>query len=593
MRSGGGLRPQRNAFRDAFDLSGIWRIAFDLDEGGEQKGWANGLPEEAAHPIAVPGSWNEQLAELGAMNFVGAAWLETSFTMPVLKDRVAELCFGSADYSATVYLDGALAGHSGAAMLPFTVRVPKAPGVVVRVVVRVSNLLPVSGPTQRVTLEEYGAEGRQKDEYLPAVRFDFFPYGGINRPVYLVTRPARAIRNYCLVTQLAPRLRADVEAEGAELLLTVSGHGQRWEQRESIRQGAARFEMSLIGAELWSPQSPILYDCALKLLDADGAAIDQVAQRVGIREVRVDGDRLLLNGEPLHLKGFGKHEDSPLHGRGLNMPQLVKDFHLLKWTGANSVRTSHYPYAEEFYDLADEMGVLVIDEVFSINLDFRKIDAAMLEAHKQAIAELIDRDRNRTCVIAWSLANEPGYLGEAEYRAQSGRYWGELFAHARPLDPTRPLTHANVQYAGLDDPAFGPSDFLSINRYHGWYTEPAQLDRAIARLEAEFDALARYGKPIFVSEFGADAMAGEHASYDQLFTEEYQARFIAAYWHAIERHPAVIGGHVWNFADFRTAQHGRRVVHNRKGVFTRTREPKLAAWIVRRLWTGRDMLERP
>jgi beta-glucuronidase len=146
------------------------------------------------------------------------------------------------------------------------------------------------------------------------------------------------------------------------------------------------------------------------------------------------------------------------------------------------------------------------------------------------------------------------------------------------------MTHANVGYVGNDDPAFAESDIVGMNRYHGWYSEPAQLDRAVARLRDDFDAVAAHGKPIVLFEFGADAMAGQHASHDQLFTEEYQARFIEAYWAEIEAHAAVAGGHVWNFADFRTAQHGRRVVHNLKGVFTRTRDPKMAAWALRKLW---------
>jgi beta-glucuronidase len=190
-------------------------------------------------------------------------------------------------------------------------------------------------------------------------------------------------------------------------------------------------------------------------------------------------------------------------------------------------------------------------------------------------------------VIAWSLANEPGYLGEAIYASASAPYWAEVFAHARALDPTRPLTLAQVQYAGEADPAFGLCDFLSVNRYYGWYTEPGQLERATVRLRELFDRLsAVHGKPIFVSEFGADAIAGFHATTDQLWTEDFQSDFIEAYWREILAHPAVIGGHVWNFADFRTAQHGRRAVLNHKGVFTRQRDPKRAAFTVRRLWRG-------
>ena len=584
------IRPQTSATRTAIDLSGVWRIRFDPEKIGEQAGWPNGLPDDRqTHAIAVPGSWNEQLAEAGYFSYVGNAWLETNFRIPAaLAGQALSLRFGSADYFAQVWIDGHSAGASGAAMLPFEIADQGllTAGSEVRVVVRVSNVLPEDGPTQGITPQTYQVERRPRDEYHPAVRFDFFPYGGLNRPVHLVARPAIAITRY-RATTTRDRLRLSVEADGgAVLVVRIAGHGTELAFEAPVADGRAELD-NFVSALPWSPDDPRLYRLTLELMSADGSLIDSVSQRIGFRDIAVDGSRLLLNGQPLLLKGFGKHEDSPIHGRGLNLPQLVKDFGLLKWCGANSVRTSHYPYAQEFLDLADEHGVLVIGEVFSINLDFRLVDDAVLANHKQAARELIERDASRTCVIAWSLANEPGYLAEAEYRERSGDYWAKLFTEARAADPTRPLTHANVGYAGNDDPGFVQDDFVMINRYHGWYSQPAQLDRAKVALEADFAAIADYGKPILVSEFGADALAGEHATHDQLFTEEYQARFIETYWDAIDAHPAVIGGHVWAFADFRTAQHGRRVVHNLKGVFTRTRDPKQAAWTVRRLWNGR------
>jgi len=584
------IRPQTNACRTAIDLSGIWRVRFDPDDCGGRDGWSAGIGTADTHAIAIPGSWNEQLAEAGYMNYVGAAWLETEvFIAPALPGVRRVLHFASVDYHADVWLGGRHLGTSGAAMLPFAFDVTDVvrPGATARLVVRVTNVLPADGPTQGITRSTYVEEGRPRDEYLPAVRFDFFPFGGINRPVHLVSMPAQAITAYrAVATMTAVTLHVEAP-EGMRVGARLVGHGQSVEAAGLATNGRATLTLAPDTPRCWSPDDPALYDLAIDLLDAQETLVDRVEQRIGFREIRVEGSQLLLNGAPITLRGFGKHEDSPIHGRGLNLPQLVKDFALLKWTGANSVRTSHYPYAEEFYDMADAAGVLVIDEVFSINLDFRRVDDAVLASHKAAVEQLIARDANRTCVIAWSLANEPGYLAEPEYRERSGTYWQALFAHARALDPTRPMTHANVGYAGNDDPAFAEADIVTINRYHGWYSEPAQLDRARAALVADFDKLAAHGKPIFVAEFGADALAGQHATYDQLFTEEYQARFIETYWDAITAHPAVIGGHVWNFADFRTAQHGRRVVHNLKGVFTRTREPKMAAWAVKRLWTGR------
>jgi beta-glucuronidase len=579
-------RPINNLCRSAIDLSGVWQIAFDPAAVGQSQGWHEGIDKSQALAIAVPGSWNEQLAEAGYMNYCGDAWYETRFFVPESGDDcLLSLYFGSADYVADVWVNGCHAGHSGAAMLPFEIALDGlvSAGEEALLVVRVNAMLDPDGPTQGITAVTYQEQKRPRDEYLPAVRFDFFPFGGLNQPVVLTTKPKAHIADYGAASDMAGVTLQVQATAGASVAARLIGDDSALAS-SGLADGTAWLRLEPVNPRLWSPESPYLYRLEIDLLDAAGALLDRVSQRIGLREFRVDGARLRLNGECITLNGFGKHEESPLHGRGVNLPQLVKDFHLLKWIGANSVRTSHYPYSEAFLDLADEFGILVVDEVFSINLDFRLVNDATLANHKAAISELIARDRNRTCVVAWSLANEPGYLAEGEYREKSAPYWQAIFAHARALDPTRPMTHANVGYAGNDDPAFAEADIIGLNRYHGWYSEPAQLDRATARLRADFDAVAVHGKPVVLFEFGADALAGQHASYDQMFTEEYQARFIEAYWAEIASHPALAGGHVWNFADFRTAQHGRRVVHNLKGVFTRTREPKMAAWALKKLW---------
>jgi beta-glucuronidase len=582
------IRPQRNAFRDFLDLSGLWRIRFDPEDVGLTEDWAKGLTEGLT--IAVPGSWNEQLAEAGFMNYTGVAWYETSFFVPYgFSGKALLLRFGAADYEAQVFVNGRLVGASGPHYLPFACDVSECavPGQNLRVVVRVCATLPESGPTQRVIAADYVAEGRRKDEYFPSVRFDFFPYGGLNRPVYLCAVPRQGIDSVRATPKLLQRggvFSIRIQTKGA--VAACRAKCGDTEVEGAVVSGMASLEMELPEAPVWSPEDPALLTVNVEALDDAGNILDAVGVRTGLREVRIEGASLLLNGRPLRLRGFGKHEDSPMRGRGLDLPQLVKDFQLLRWCGANSVRTSHYPYSEEFYDLCDEQGILVIDECFSINLDFRKTDSKTLQAHKDAVSALIERDFNHPSVIAWSLANEPGYLGEACYAEASAPYWRDLFAHARQADSTRPLTHAHVDYAGDYDPAFEHVDFISINRYYGWYTMPGQLDRAAERLKAEIDRLSSaHGKPVFVSEFGADALAGTHATTPQLFTEDYQSDFIAEYWAVISAHPWAIGGHVWAFADFRTAQHARRVVFNHKGVFTRTREPKKAAYRVRSLWT--------
>lgn len=588
------IRPETNLNRQAISLDGIWACRPDLEEIGASEGWQYGFEDGLA--IAVPGSWNEQLSETGMMNHEGVVWYQRDVLIPQFSQSKIEgqdltLYFGSVDYHGEVFIDGKHVGTSGVPVLPFelTITDNAAPGRVVKLVVKVDARLPEHGPMQRVTREDYVNENRMKDENWPAVRFDFFPFGGLNRSVYLCLLPKNRITELRIDTGWTGQvgtLSVLAEAKSGHIEILLDGRKLLMPSDQDSALGQM-IKFELPDTAPWSPDDPKLYELCVILTDDEGRAMDTITQRIGFRSVLIEGENFILNGAPIQLKGFGKHEDTPVSGRGVNLPMLIKDFQLLKWTGANSVRTSHYPYDQSFLDMADEQGVLVISEIFSVNLDFRRTDESDLSAHKDSASALIARDRAHACVVAWSLSNEPGFLGEPEYQERSGAYWAALFTHARSLDDTRPMTVSNVQYAGVADPVFDESDFVTINRYFGWYTEPGQLDLARARLIDIFDTLqTSYGKPIFVSEFGADAVAGMHATTDQMWTEDYQSDLIELYWEIIEQHPACIGGHVWNFADFRTAQHARRVVMNHKGVFTRARDPKRAAFTVRRLWGG-------
>jgi beta-glucuronidase len=167
------------------------------------------------------------------------------------------------------------------------------------------------------------------------------------------------------------------------------------------------------------------------------------------------GSELLLNGKPVFLTGFGKHEDFPIHGKGLDLPVLVRDFELLRWIGANKFRTSHYPYSEEAMRLAEEYGFLVIAETPGVSLVFMDPPEILETRYRQlknALTELVHRDKNHSCVILWSLANEPipePFHTVNEVPAgtlEAGtKFFQRPFAHARQLDRTRPLSLASVQ----------------------------------------------------------------------------------------------------------------------------------------------------
>jgi beta-glucuronidase len=311
----------------------------------------------------------------------------------------------------------------------------------------------------------------------------------------------------------------------------------------------------------------------------------------------VRGSQILLNGQPVLLKGFGKHEDFPIHGKGLDLPVLVRDFELLKWIGANSFRTSHYPYSEEAMMLADEYGFLVIAETPGVSLVFMDPPEVIEARYRQLAADfsaMVARDKNHPCIILWSLANEPipkpfHTTNDAPAGAvEAGRaFFARLFAHARSLDRTRPVALVSVHNGPPE--WVGQGDVICTNSYNGWYAASGRLDVAAETLERELEALrARHGdKPVIFTEFGADALAGMHAQPPEMWSEEYQAELIELYWRTLRKHPYVVGAHPWAFADFKTPQSIMRVgALNQKGVFTRDRRPKLAATRLRALWNA-------
>ena len=319
---------------------------------------------------------------------------------------------------------------------------------------------------------------------------------------------------------------------------------------------------------------------------------------VGIRTVRVDGSRFLINDEPFYFRGFGMHEDLNVHGRGHDDASTVHDFALLGWLGANSFRTSHYPYAEEVLDLADRLGIVIIDETAAVGLNLgvggglflggpkttfseETIGSATQATHGRAIEELIARDKNHPCVVLWSLANEP-----ESHTDEARTYFEPLFDLARNSDSTRPVGFVNMMFAQPDACKVSElADVIMINRYYGWYVEPGDLAAAERGLERELLGwVERHGKPIIVTEYGADAMSGLHTIDAVVWTEEYQVALLDTYHRVFDRIDAVVGEQVWNFADFATPPSFMRVDGNKKGVFTRDRRPKAAAHHLRQRW---------
>ena len=585
------LRPQQNRFRDVCDLSGLWQFQMDPDGIGESGAWHTALPK--ARLIPVPCSWNDLFDD--ARDYLGTAWYLTDCYVPAgWNGRRVCLRVGSANYRARVWVNGTLAGEHDGGHLPFAFDVTPlvkwdAP---TRIAIAVDNLQ----KPDRVPASP-GPGGGFLGSY-PSTTYDFFPYAGLHRQVVLYSLPAVQVTGVRVQTTLdGDAATVTVTATSSQAtgrgVVTIGDGASRLQAPLTFTSGAATAMLRLPSGQLWSPESPRLHDVTVTL--ADGTRdVDQYTVRTGFRTVAVEGDRLLVNGSPVSLRGFGRHEDFPLHGRGLDLAALVRDFELMRWTGANSFRTSHYPYSEETYDLADRLGFLIIDEIPAVSLAFADGEAniaARLEQCKADLRELVARDANHPSVIAWSIANEPmagnpmapGRPDPAVVSTGT-QFFQALVTLAHELDATRPVTLVGIGGGPVEWLAI--TDLVCVNRYYGWYSQGGQLDAGIPLLGKELDALHdALKKPIVVTEFGADTVAGLHAQPPEMWSEEYQSEMLTKYLDVAAARPFVVGMHVWNFADFKTGQGIIRASGlNQKGVFTRDRRPKLAAHTLRARW---------
>ncbi len=586
------LVPIQNQYRNSVDLSGIWKFKVDSLNKGIQNEWFNGLQE--GRQIAVPGSWNEQFTDL--RDYLNWGWYEKDFFIPnSWKGDDIYIRVNDATYLAKIWINGKEVGQHEGCHVPFAFKLNDYIhwDSENKISIQIENIQsPSRVPTGAV-------EGSSFGNY-PNANYDFFPYSGLNRNVVLYSLPVKGyIRDITVRPDIHNNtgiMNIQVEKVGnvKSGKIIVKGFGQTITDHIQFNKDFAEARIEIPNAKLWSPETPDLYDVEV-VLEGGGKKIDEYSLKTGVRTVSVDENHVYLNDEKIFLKGFGKHIDFPVLGRGTADPVMVKDFELMKWTGANSFRTTHYPYDEAFYNFADQQGFMIIAETPSVGLILGGDSLQFLERQricKQYLHEVIYRDKNHPSVIMWCVANEPndkaqlGIGGPTPKAVKEKAYtsFKEHFDLTKSLDPTR-----LVIYVG---PMMGPkywfelTDVIAINRYWGWYTSPGSIENGSTVLSSELDRLHRkFKKPCMVTEFGCDTYAGMHAEEPEMFTEEYQVEFVKAYLDVADSKDYVAGMHIWNFADFKTSQSIIRVGgYNLKGVFTRERKPKMAAHYLRSRW---------
>ena len=523
------LYPISNYYRQVAHLSGMWEIRFDPDDEGREAGWAAGF--EGGQPIAVPASWNEQIS--AAHDYSSAAWVQLKFDRPWgWADQRCYLRFDAVSYRAEVWLNGVAMGEHEGGYLPFEFDV-------MHYLAPVDNILVVrvEGPP------------------------DGFDTCGIQRPVLIYTRPHGSIRNLTVEVGLdgpTGLVRAVMERTPGEPVtarFVLSGYGIELVEQARSDEQFTEANFSVPDAELWAPGEPNRYQLDVELLGDEGI-YDTYSLPVGIRSVAVDGDHLLLNGEPILLRGFSHRDDFPVLGAGLTPAAVVMDFEVLQSLGANALLTGGSPVAEEMIRMADRLGIPVIAGAPRVPLIGKEGVERRRTLAEDFVCEMIDRDRNHPSVIMWSVTGEP------ELMLPSPK---PLIEKAKELDPTRPVTLSSGR--GVREDAFAFCDVICVS--HDTVQSDVDLADTLDQVYAEF------GKPVIVSVEGAESIAGLHADPPEPLSEEMQADLLIDAIEVMESRPFVAG----QFAGMLCDTWG-----DRSGALTRDRRPKLAGHRVGERW---------
>jgi beta-glucuronidase len=527
--------------RQARSLDGAWQFTLDLfDEGLRQKWYADepAPPETWIKPrdydagaggtLEVPSCWNMSRPEW--LHFEGGAWY-TRFIIHQACDGLPRtvLRIGAANYQARVFLDGRFLGTHRGGSTPFFVEL--------------TGLLH-SGRSHRLQIQ---VDNRRERFRVPMNHFDWFNQGGLYREVSLLDLPGTFIRHASL--QLVPdgsfsRLQLELQLsdavdEQAQVVVPELGI------QATVAVKAGRAQATLESRpSLWSPDAPKRYDVVFR------CAGDEVFERIGFREVRTQGSQLLLNGAPIYLKGICVHEDDLHLGKVSTEADVRQRFADARALGCNFLRLSHYPHHEHVAQMADELGFMLWEEVpvyWAIQFD----NPATLADARNQLLELIHRDINRASVILWGVGNENADT-DARYH-----FMRALAQAARASDPTRLIGAAcliNREHFRIEDRLAEHLDVIGLNEYFGWY-------------EPEYEGLRRLlgnstpGKPVIVSETGADALAGHRGGPRELFSEDCQAEIYRQQVAMVGEAPYVCGFTPWLLYDFRSER--RQTVFNR------------------------------
>ena len=558
--------------RQTTSLNGEWNYIVDVQEEGYYDYRMNPMrsgffvnakpqrPEDLIEydfdknpTLKVPGDWNTQDDRL--FFYEGTVWYKKSFEYHPQAGKRTLLYFGAVNYDAHVYVNGQKAGHHQGGFTPFNYDVTDfmKDGENV-VIVKVDN--------------------KRHAEDVPTQIFDWWNYGGITRDVCLVTVEPTYVENYKLqLKSLEGRLvsfSVKLNREEAGRLVTLNIPELKIKKTlTTAADGTASISMKA-KPQLWSPQNPKLYKVEIKLGE------ETICDEIGFRTIETKGKQILLNGQPIFLKGISIHEEKPNGGGRANS---TEDAHtLLSWAkelGCNFVRLAHYPHNEYAVREAERMGMLVWSEIPCYWTIAWTNPDTYANAERQ-LTNMILRDQNRANVIIWSVANETPHSEARD------AFLSKLAKRARALDDSRlismamEVTSASNYHNKLQDNMHEYVDVVSFNQYIGWYRDVNDAPKMTWEIP--------YEKPVIISEFGGGARYGLHGEKNQRWTEEFQENLYQENTAMLDKIDGLAGTTPWILKDFRSPRRvltGIQDFYNRKGLFSDNGEKKKAFFVLK------------
>jgi beta-glucuronidase len=504
--------------------------------------------------LQVPGDWNSQKENL--FFYEGLLWYQKDFTYQPKPGMRTFIHFGAANHRASVFVnDMHICDHEGG-FTPFDCDITSA--------------LQADGKNFVVV----AVDDSRRADTVPAFKTDWWNYGGLTRQVYLVDVPQSYIDDYSLQLRRGPgdQIEGYVHVVGASAGTTVSLRIPELslaKQAATDGDGNAKFSFSPQNLIRWSPGHPKLYRVQMKAGD------DHLDDDIGFRTIEVQGDKILLNGKPVFLRGINIHAEAPYRGGRAWSQQDAAT--LLGWAHelhCNFVRLAHYPHDEHMTREADKLGIMVWSEIPTYwSIDWKGAHA--LESAKQQLYENIRRDHNKASVILWSVSNE---TPKSEERLV---FLKALIDEAHQQDPTRLvtsalLTHMDGKTGILDDPLGQYLDVLGSNEYIGWYG--GKPDTAPL-----YTWQNPYNKPLIMSEWGGGARSGLHGEVTGRFTEEMQAEIYKQQLAMLSKIPFLAGTTPWLLMDFRSPVRllpNIQDYYNRKGVISNKGIKKKAFFVL-------------